>query len=71
VFVGANGVNQPGPFSTTVRYDITFTGASGGNFNGTGNLTAVPEPATWAMMIMGFGLVGGVMRRRSMKVAFA
>jgi hypothetical protein len=27
-------------------------------------LTAVPEPATWAMMIAGFGLVGGVARRR-------
>lgn len=26
--------------------------------------TAVPEPATWAMMIMGFGLVGSAMRRR-------
>ncbi len=25
---------------------------------------AVPEPATWAMMITGFGLVGGAMRRR-------
>jgi len=25
---------------------------------------AVPEPATWAMMIGGFGLVGGAMRRR-------
>jgi hypothetical protein len=25
--------------------------------------TAVPEPATWAMMILGFGLVGGAMRR--------
>jgi hypothetical protein len=29
---------------------------------------AVPEPATWAMLITGFGLVGGAMRRRS-KVA--
>ena len=28
-------------------------------------LTAVPEPATWAMMIGGFGLVGAVARRRS------
>ena len=27
-------------------------------------LSAVPEPATWAMMIGGFGLVGGTMRRR-------
>jgi hypothetical protein len=25
---------------------------------------AVPEPATWAMLIAGFGLVGGAMRRR-------
>lgn len=25
---------------------------------------AVPEPASWAMMIGGFGLVGGVLRRR-------
>lgn len=25
---------------------------------------AVPEPATWAMMILGFGAVGGAMRRR-------
>lgn len=26
--------------------------------------SAVPEPATWAMMIGGFGLIGGAMRRR-------
>ncbi|WP_068874572.1 MULTISPECIES: PEPxxWA-CTERM sorting domain-containing protein [unclassified Phenylobacterium] len=26
--------------------------------------TAVPEPATWAMMILGFGGVGALMRRR-------
>jgi hypothetical protein len=25
---------------------------------------AVPEPGTWAMMILGFGMVGGAMRRR-------
>jgi hypothetical protein len=24
----------------------------------------VPEPATWAMMIIGFGMVGGLLRRR-------
>ncbi len=26
--------------------------------------SAVPEPATWAMMIAGFGVVGGAVRRR-------
>ena len=31
--------------------------------------SAVPEPATWAMMIAGFGLVGGMMRRRAPRVA--
>lgn len=32
----------------------------------------VPEPATWALMIGGFGMVGGAMRRRhSVKVAYA
>lgn len=34
---------------------------------------AVPEPATWGMMIVGFGAVGGVMRRRktSARIRFA
>ena len=27
---------------------------------------AVPEPATWAMMISGFGLVGTALRRRQL-----
>jgi hypothetical protein len=44
----------------------TFTGAKvdiGG---------AVPEPASWAMMLGGFGLVGGAMRsRRRQAVSFA
>jgi hypothetical protein len=26
--------------------------------------SAVPEPATWAMMIIGFGVAGGALRRR-------
>lgn len=34
---------------------------------------AVPEPATWAMMIGGFGMVGGMMRRgrKRMNIALA
>lgn len=33
---------------------------------------AVPEPSTWAMLILGFGVVGGAMRRRQKAtIAFA
>ncbi|QMW23365.1 PEP-CTERM sorting domain-containing protein [Sandaracinobacteroides saxicola] len=38
----------------------------GGWVAGTITGGVVPEPATWAMMIAGFGLVGGAMRRRRM-----
>ncbi|WP_414902060.1 PEPxxWA-CTERM sorting domain-containing protein [Sphingomonas flavalba] len=38
-----------------------------------GPIGGVPEPATWAMMILGMGAVGGAMRRRkgNMPVSFA
>jgi Domain of unknown function (DUF4082)/PEP-CTERM motif len=42
----------------------------GGNFTLTGT-GAVPEPASWALMLTGFGLVGGAMRRRVTKVSYA
>jgi hypothetical protein len=32
---------------------------------------AVPEPATWAMMIGGFGLIGAASRRRRTTIAYA
>ena len=33
---------------------------------------AVPEPTTWALLILGFGVIGGAMRRRARtNVAFA
>jgi PEP-CTERM motif len=42
---------------------------------GPGTLAAVPEPASWAMMIGGFGIVGGAMRsarrQASLKLASA
>ncbi|GEM_PF-936043 len=34
-------------------------------------LAPVPEPASWAMMIAGFGLAGGAMRRRRAVLRFA
>ena len=49
-----------------VYFNLHTTGRPGGEIRG--NL-AVPEPASWAMMVVGFGLVGGAVRRRS--AAFA
>ena len=34
-------------------------------------LQAVPEPATWAMMIAGFGMAGAAVRRRRVNIRFA
>lgn len=39
-----------------------FVASVGGAFSGTG---VVPEPASWAMLIVGFGLTGAVARRRN------
>jgi PEP-CTERM motif len=33
-------------------------------------IAAVPEPATWALMIIGFGMIGGTLRIRRRQVAF-
>jgi hypothetical protein len=38
---------------------------------GPGFVTPVPEPASWAMMIAGFGLVGGTLRQRRRHLACA
>lgn len=52
---------------------LTFT-TTGNSFEFDSIAAAVPEPAAWGMMILGFGVVGGVLRRRSSvntKVKFA
>lgn len=54
-WTGVNDVSgQPG----------AFRGTSSGNFasNPFPLIPAVPEPATWAMMVVGFGAVGSAMR---------
>ena len=48
------GVNDGRYNDNSGRFDITLFQLR----------NAVPEPATWAMMIAGFGLVGAAMRRR-------
>jgi hypothetical protein len=53
-----------------VRYQSinTFDGTIKGG-SGVGTVMAVPEPASWAMLIAGFGLVGAAARRRRTVVA--
>lgn len=53
--------------STFARFALVTSGSGSGG----PAAAAVPEPASWALMIAGFGLVGGAMRRRSARVAFA
>lgn len=79
ISLAANNVNTFSPVA------INFSGigrsfAISGNANqfGFDDVTfnddvsgAVPEPATWALMLVGFGLVGGAMRRRqAVRVAY-
>jgi hypothetical protein len=48
-------------------YTLTIAGRAYGaasTFSGNFNVAAVPEPATWAMMIAGVGMAGGALRRR-------
>lgn len=81
-FVGQNGWAYGSVTSTGVNFDYnsyaygtalaftTSTGGSGPAYLGP-NLTigAVPEPATWAMMLTGFGLIGMAKRRRQKAAA--
>lgn len=49
------------------QYTLTINGNNSGAGSLGGSITirqAVPEPATWAMMLIGFGAVGFAMRRR-------
>lgn len=75
IFNPANG-NQTDPnLNPVVRFDITGNDVStlkSLRFSSTSNafetdnftINAVPEPATWALMLLGFGAIGFGMRRR-------
>ena len=49
-----------GTYTLTINGDNSSTGSLGG----TVTINAVPEPGTWAMMLLGFGAAGFAMRRR-------
>ena len=65
----APGSAGPSPYSVTERFHIVAAGI--GNAQSTIDVTAIPEPTTWALMIFGFGGVGAMLRRRRTAVAFA
>jgi hypothetical protein len=61
-------------FGTYQYYDFYSLGTSGNAAPGNVilsslTLTPVPEPGTWAMMLLGFGAVGVAMRRNRKKLA--
>ncbi|WP_213981904.1 PEPxxWA-CTERM sorting domain-containing protein [Sphingomonas sp. dw_22] len=61
--------------SLTIAFRAAGSGWQGGTDESWGldsfKVTAVPEPASWAMMIGGFGLAGAAIRRRRSKLALA
>lgn len=60
-FAGFSGF---GP-NTTLSFNSTGTAGVDAILDNLSVSGSVPEPATWALMILGFGAVGGAMRRRS------
>lgn len=63
---GFNGGNN------VLSFNVVNAAQNGGNplgFRAEFLASSVPEPTTWAMMIGGFGIVGGAMRRRRTMVA--
>lgn len=74
-FTSYNAISNIGPLPVAFTFTNTIATTAGAlNFTSnpsnlvfsavTGAVQAVPEPATWAMMLAGFGIVGGAMRRR-------
>ena len=59
-------------FGSQVVTQVVFS-SSGNSFelDNIAVASAVPEPATWAMMIVGFGVAGGALRRRRLAPLFA
>ncbi len=63
--LASEDINFDNTINSTYRIDLSGGGSSVTAFAqiGTGAVAAVPEPATWAMMLMGFGAMGFALRR--------
>lgn len=75
LLVSGSGEGANTAVLTTYRYyDVLSSSSSGGGNVLLRNMTgvaAVPEPATWAMLLVGFGGVGAILRRRRSLLAEA
>lgn len=86
-FLGQATLTIPGSFTGLMTLDVSFAGISRVEFGGVGAngasnvyadnfsfdmaASAVPEPATWGLLLLGFGVMGGAMRARSRKSVLA
>ena len=73
---GGGGVGVPITLGQQNILSVTYLSRGFGAYGGTLNFlptAPIPEPATWAMMLVGFGAIGFAMRRRKVqpKVRFA
>ena len=65
-FWGVSNLNfQPGNFTLNVTGNNRGAGTLDGSVTVVNQIAAVPEPATWALFILGFGAIGSALRRRS------
>lgn len=69
---GSITVNGDGRVITGLTLNTTQNAFEVDNLSYSANLASdAPEPASWALMLGGFGLVGGTMRSRRRAVSFA
>ena len=80
-FLGGNSITSGGTnysliefsfrrnLGDTVQANVAVPGGDGNDYAGNFRLSAaagaIPEPATWGLMIVGFGMVGAASRRRA------